>query len=52
MTLVLPGAVTELRHPALGRPVSAAGVHQPVDDQEGNDGVGVAFHALSRKGNI
>ena len=49
MSFVLPGAISKLRHPTFRRPISTAGVHQPVDDQQGNDGVGVALHALSKK---
>ena len=51
MALVLARAVSELSDPALGRAVRAAGVHQPVDHQQGYDGVGVALHALSKKEN-
>ena len=49
VSLVLPGTISKLRHPAFRRPVRTAGVHQPVDDQQGDDGVGVALHALSKK---
>ena len=49
VSLVLPGAISELRHPTLSRPVRTAGVHQPVDHQQGDDGVGVALHALSKR---
>ena len=49
VSLVLPGAISKLRHPTFSRPVRTAGVHQPVDHQQGNDGVGVALHALSKK---
>ena len=46
MPLVLPRAVPELGDPALGRAVRAAGVHQPVDHQQRDHGVGVPVHRL------
>ena len=46
MALVLARAVSELSDPALGRAVRAAGVHQPVDHQQRDHGVGVAVHRL------
>ena len=51
MSFVLPGAISKLRHPTFRRPVSTSCVHQPVDHQQGYDGVGVALHALSKKEN-
>ena len=46
VTLVLARAVPELRDPALGRAVRAAGVHQPVDHQQRDHRVGVPVHRL------
>ena len=46
MALVLASAVPELRDPALGRAVSASRVHEPVDHQQRDHGVGVPVHRL------
>ena len=46
MALVLASAVPELRDPALGRAVSASRVHEPVDHQQRDHGVGVSVHRL------
>ena len=46
MALVLASAVPELRDPALGRAVSAARVHEPIDHQQRDHRVGVPVHRL------
>ena len=46
VALVLPGAVPKLGHPALGRPVCRAAVHQPVHHQDADHRICVPVHRL------
>ena len=46
MAFVDPGVVAELCDPTLGTTISTASVHQSVDHQQGDHGVGVAIHSL------
>ena len=48
VALVLPSAVPKLSHPALGRPVGRAAVHQPVDHQDTDHSICVPVHRLVR----
>ena len=48
VALVLPSAVPKLSHPALGRPVGRAAVHQPVDHQDTDHSICVPVHRLAR----
>ena len=46
VVLVGDGVVAELGHPAAGRPVLRARVHQPVADVHAHDGAAVSVYGL------
>ena len=48
---VVPGAITELRHPAPGRSIGPATVHQPIGNHQAQDRALVALHCLCEESN-